>query len=107
MLTASRVSDTRAARHSKPSHPHVPGPAGADFKWRELAQESAECRGGQLRYPTNRRPRIEPRQRSRRGAPCAKPPTLIAGKPGQRFEMVVSFHKKQRHLPVVELKRAA
>ncbi|MCH8045773.1 MAG: transposase, partial [Planctomycetes bacterium] len=59
------------------------------------------------RYPANRRPRIEPRQRWPRGAPCAKPQTLIAGKSGQRFEMVVNFHKKQRHLPVVKLNRAA
>ena len=59
------------------------------------------------RYPANRRPRIEPRERWPRGAPCAKPQTLIAGKPGQRFEMVVSFHKKRRHLPVVKLNRAA
>ena len=59
------------------------------------------------RYPANRKPRIEPRQRWPRGAPCAKPQTLIAGKPGQRFELVVSFHKKQRYLPVVKLNRAA
>ena len=59
------------------------------------------------RYPANRKPRIEPRERWPRGSPCAKPQTLIAGKPGQRFEMVVSFHKKQRHLPVVKLNRAA
>ena len=94
-----------------------PVSAGADFKWRELAQKTAECRGGQHgktpeevyhhRYPANRKPRIEPRERWPRGSPCAKPQTLIAGKPGQRFEMVVSFHKKQRHLPVVKLNRAA
>ena len=59
------------------------------------------------RYPANRKPRIEPRKRWPRGAPCAKPQTLIAGKPGQRFEMVVSFHEKRRHLPVVKLNRAA
>ena len=59
------------------------------------------------RYPANRKPRIEPRERWQRGAPCAKPQTLIAGKPGQRFEMVVSFHEKRRHLPVVKLNRAA
>ena len=55
----------------------------------------------------HRRPRIEPRERWPRGAPCAKPQTLIAGKPGQRFEMVESFHEKRRHLPVVKLNRAA
>ena len=59
------------------------------------------------RYPANRKPRIEPRERWPRGAPCAKPQALVAGKPGQRFDMVVSFHKKRRHLPVVKLNRAA
>ena len=59
------------------------------------------------RYSANRKPRIEPRERWPRSSPCAQPQTLIAGKRGQRIEMVVSFHKKQRHLPVVELKRAA
>jgi hypothetical protein len=58
-------------------------------------------------YPGNRRPRIEPRKGWPRSSPCAKPQTLVAGKPGQRFEMVVSFHEKRRHLPVVKLNRAA
>ena len=31
------------------------------------------------RYPANRRPWLEPRQRWPRGSPCAKPQTLIAG----------------------------
>jgi putative transposase len=59
------------------------------------------------RYPANRRPRIEPREHWPRRSPCAKPQTLVAGKPGQRFAMVVSFHKQRRHLPVVKLNRAA
>jgi putative transposase len=57
--------------------------------------------------PANRRPRIEPRERWPRGAPCAVPRTLIAGQPGDRFAMQVDFHDGKRHLPAVSLKRAA
>jgi hypothetical protein len=59
------------------------------------------------RFPCNRKPRMEPRAGWPRGSPCAGPQTLVAGEPGQRFEMTVAFHKKRRHLPIVTLKRAA
>ena len=58
-------------------------------------------------FPTNRKPRIEPRPGWPRGSPCAKPWALVGGKPGQRFNTTVTFHAKRRHLPVVTLKRAA
>ena len=57
--------------------------------------------------PNNRRPRIEPRKRWPRRAPCAEPGTLIAGQPGDRFSFEVVFQDDKRHLPVVSLKRAA
>ncbi len=57
--------------------------------------------------PANRRPRLEPRQRWPRRAPCAGPRTLIAGQPGDRFTLEVDFHGGARHLPLVSLKRAA
>ena len=57
--------------------------------------------------PANRRPRIEPRAHWPRRSPCAGPPTLIAGQPGDRFTLVVHFHGGQRHLPIISLKRAA
>ena len=57
--------------------------------------------------PANRRPRIEPRANWPRRSPCAGPPTLIAGQPGDRFTLVVHFHGGQRHLPIISLKRAA
>ncbi len=57
--------------------------------------------------PANRRPRIEPRPRWPRSSPCAKPRTLVAGQPGDRFTLVVDFHKGKRHLPIVSLRRAA
>ena len=57
--------------------------------------------------PANRRPRIEPRERWPRTSPCAKPITLIAGQPGDRFTLQVDFHDGKEHLPIVSLKRAA
>jgi hypothetical protein len=57
--------------------------------------------------PVNRRPRIEPRARWPRRSPCARPRTLIAGQPGDRFTLDIKFLGGQRHLPVVSLKRAA
>ena len=57
--------------------------------------------------PANRRPRIEPRRRWPQSAPCAKPRTLIAGQPGDRFTLQVGFQNGKRHLPIVLLKRAA
>jgi hypothetical protein len=61
----------------------------------------------ETRVPANRKPRIEPRPRWPRGSPCAKPQTLVAGKPGKHFEMNVNFHEDRRHLPIVTLQRAA
>ena len=57
--------------------------------------------------PANRRPRIEPRQLWPRRSPCARPRTLVAGQPGDRFNLQVHFHDSQRHLPIVTLRRAA
>ena len=51
------------------------------------------------RKPANRRPR---------GSPCARPQTLVQGKCGQAFDLVVTFPHDQKHLPIVTLsKRAA
>ncbi len=57
--------------------------------------------------PANRRPRIEPRENWPRRSPCARPPTIVAGQPGDRFSLQVDFHDCQRHLPIVTLPRAA
>ncbi len=57
--------------------------------------------------PANQRPRIEPRMRWPRSSPCAKPFTIVAGQPGDRFEIEVGFYDGRRHLPIVSLKRAA
>jgi len=39
------------------------------------------------RCPTNRKPRIEPRARWPRRLKCAQPQTLVAGRPGDRFNL--------------------
>ena len=57
--------------------------------------------------PAHRAPRLEPRQRWPRASCCAKPQTLVAGQPGDRFHVRVKFHAGRRHLPVVSLHRAA
>jgi len=59
------------------------------------------------RRPANRAPRLEPRPRWPRGSPCAKPQTLIKGKPGVRFELAVTFEGGRKHLPVIALSRVA
>ena len=55
----------------------------------------------------HRRPRVEPRNRWPRGSPCARPRTLVAGQPGDRFQVRVQIRTGRRHLPVVSLHRAA
>jgi transposase InsO family protein len=59
------------------------------------------------RRAANTKPRIEPRENWPRGSPCAKPQTLVAGQPGDRFKLQVDFHEGRKHLPIVALKRAA
>lgn len=57
--------------------------------------------------PMNRQPRFEPRTLWPRSSPCAKPVTLVKGKPGVRLTCEITFQGKRRRLPVVTLKRAA
>jgi hypothetical protein len=59
------------------------------------------------RFPTNRRPRLEPRSGWPRGSPCALPHALVVGKPGARFDMEVVHVAGHAHLPIVRLRRAA
>ena len=52
-------------------------------------------------------PRFEPRRRWPRGSPCAAPRTTIRGRRGVRLELAVSYCAGRKHLPIVELQRAA
>jgi transposase InsO family protein len=57
--------------------------------------------------PRSQRPRIEPRRRWPRGSPCAGPCAPARGRRGQRVELAVTYLAGRRHLPIVELKKAA
>ena len=59
------------------------------------------------KFPANRKPRIEPREKWPRASFCAKPQTLVAGQPGDRFLMRVDFYQGHQHLPIVTLSRSA
>jgi transposase InsO family protein len=57
--------------------------------------------------PRSRAPRYEPRRRWPRGSPCAAPPAPVRGRRGQRLRLAVSYLAGRKHLPIVELKKAA
>jgi len=59
------------------------------------------------RRPANSVPQSEPRPRWPRGSSCAKPRTLVKGKPGVRLELAVTFEAGRKHLPIISLKRVA
>ena len=59
------------------------------------------------KFPANRRPRLEPRDRWRRSSPCAKPWALVRGSPGAKLTMEVQFYAGRKHLPIVSVHRAA
>ena len=52
-------------------------------------------------------PRFEPRRKWPRNSPCAAPRTGIRGRRGTRLELTVRYLRGRKHLPIVELKRAA
>ncbi len=55
----------------------------------------------------NQKPRVEPRKHWPRRSSCAKPHTLVAGQPGDKFVINIDYYQGRTHLPVVTLKRAA
>ena len=59
------------------------------------------------RPAANETPRIEVRPYWPPGASCAAPAAPVAGKVGQKVELVVSYHAGRKYLPVIRLKRVA
>jgi putative transposase len=57
--------------------------------------------------PACERPRYEPRARWPRSAPCASPHAPVAGHCGARIHLDVRYHWGRKHLPIVDLRRAA
>jgi putative transposase len=59
------------------------------------------------RRPACRAPRFEPRAAWPRASPCARPQVIVKGQPGVRLAMTVELIAGRRHLPRVQLMRAA
>ena len=59
------------------------------------------------RPPASEEPRIEPRPNWPPTASCAAPVTDIDSAPGQKVELVVSYHAGRKHLPVLQLRQVA
>ena len=57
--------------------------------------------------PRNAKPRFEPRRMWPTHSPCASPQAPVKGKRGAKLRLVVSYLEDRKHLPVVELRRAA
>jgi len=57
--------------------------------------------------PGCQRPRIEPRSRWPRSAPCASPHAPVAGHCGAHIHLDARYHWGRKHLPIVALRRAA
>jgi len=57
--------------------------------------------------PACQRPRAEPRSRWPRSGPCASPHAPVAGHGGEPIRLDVRYHLGRKHLPIVELRRAA
>jgi len=57
--------------------------------------------------PANAKPRFEPRPRWPKRSPCASPHTAVKGTRGTKLRLVVGYLEDRKHLPVVELRRAA
>ena len=58
-------------------------------------------------FPACRRPRFETRARWPRRSPCAQPHALVRGTPGAVVGLSVEYREGRRHLPIVNLERAA
>jgi hypothetical protein len=59
------------------------------------------------RLPRNTNPRFEPRPKWPPESHCAAPQAGIKGKRGVRLNLVIGFLEGRRHLPVIELRKAA
>ncbi len=57
--------------------------------------------------PACERPRYEPRARWPRSAPCASPHAPLADHRGAPIRLDVRYHRGRKHLPIVDLRRAA
>jgi hypothetical protein len=54
-----------------------------------------------------RRPRLEPRPRWPADSPCAAPPAKLRVRADAGLQLLVTWLDRQKHLPIVTLKRVA
>jgi len=59
------------------------------------------------RQPAAHAARVEPRRHWPRGSPCSAPRALVRGRRGQRLALRVTYLAGRRHLPIIELEKAA
>ncbi len=84
-----------------------------DVAWFNEYRPSQALGGRTLRevyeglHPANAKPRFEPRARWPSRSGCASPPAEIRETCGARFTLVVGHLEGRKHLPTVELRRAA
>jgi transposase InsO family protein len=57
--------------------------------------------------PANSKPRFEPRPLWPRHSPCASPQTGVSGARGTKLRLVVGYLEGRRHLPIIEVRKAA
>lgn len=57
--------------------------------------------------PSCAEPRFEPRERWPRHSPCAAPQAKVRGRCGARLDLHVTYLAGRKHLPLVQLRRAA
>ena len=116
MLTDWIVAAAMAAGYpvQSTSIPGVAQRTGATTYYIEVYPEPADTLDGRTpnevyfsQRPAQRRPRIETRMRWPRASRCARPQTLVAGNPGDRFTIDLDYHRGRKHLPIVSLKRVA
>ena len=59
------------------------------------------------RSPRNTNPRFEPRPKWPSESRCAAPQTRIEGRRGVRLSLVIGYLEGRKHLPMIELRKAA
>ena len=112
-----RIKDTRIAQIAPQRRPHYrPHERLAILELRaargwSLKQTTLDGKTPYEMYheilPACQRPRVEPRSRWPRSAPCASPQAPVAGNCGTHIKLDVRYNWGRKHLAVVALRRVA
>jgi putative transposase len=58
-------------------------------------------------FPRNANPRFEPRRKWPPESRCATPQTIVDGKRGVQLNLIIGYLEGRKHLPVIDLRKAA